>query len=325
MSMRTEMSTIIDEQFRTYDETYDKNEKEFNEGEIVFWIHRNPQNYLNYGYKIEYGIVTDQASKGNVVYIDRLQLRDDRLVNGIPYKEYCPPNIEYKIPKGHKKRYDDNDKKLIEKHCKITHIILTKEEKNIINELETTKSTSNENVFAKAYQMGLLVKVEDIDYSFLDVSYTKTTYKICKYYPSSKDIRVKEDEIKRPYISIIPSQLYKSYKDAEEELNKTIMRIDYLNNLSDHDYFLHLLEETLGRYIYVATACYGINPDEVRKIANIYKQWILDNYDITNIDIRFFNGTIQIKKIDKNKWYDIEITDFQMKTEIGNILNLKEF
>lgn len=252
-------------------------DKRFTKGEIVYWCHQK-----GHEYSVHYGIVDEQY--GFNVYIDYLEPRERRriysdYVKGVPIDEFETEERFHKLPKGW-----TYSTKLFE----IRQDPLTQEELDFkldINKPETIE---------KAYDKGFLVERTKIFHGVINTEITKDGWRICKGYTQDWGINKTSD-----YTTVTCSKVYRTYQEAQNEVDEHIAEFKRQLALSDYDWSVEWIDKVLNQWKHI----YGATDSEVKQ----YRDWILAQDDVENIEVRIFCGNLEWKNWNKHKkWHGIE-------------------
>ena len=141
-------------------------ENRFSKGDIVYWCEREGGKYT-----VRFGVVEDQYSDG--VYINFLELRERRRIDGIPLDEFrktCHLAKYKKLPK------DWSYGTLL---YELTSDPWLPEEEQLVKELKITDPKQ----IKEAYDRGILVEKEKIFKGDIYTDITNEGYKIVTRYP----------------------------------------------------------------------------------------------------------------------------------------------
>lgn len=246
-------------------------EKRFNSGDIAYWCHRD-KNGL---YCVNYGMVDEQFS--DVVYIDYLEPRERRLVDGVPIEKFESEQRYRKLPKGwscYTKLFD------------ITYRELTEEEK----EFKFPLVISDSEAIKLAYDKGFLVKSSAIFHGKIEVDITKEGFRVIKTYPMY--------EHHADYATIRPDKVYFTYEEAKNEVDQNIAELKRQAELSDYEWSLEQIDKTIGIF------CRYHGYDDV--IKQRYHDWFTQQKDVEDIETRCFGGNIEWRYWKNKRWRIVE-------------------
>lgn len=242
----------------------------FNQGDIVYWCHSDG----NGKYHVRYGMVDEQFS--DAVVIDYLSPRERRLIDGVPIDRFESESRYRKLPKNW-----SYDTELFE----ITYSKFTKEEIDFRLDLTDPKTIQ------EAYQKGYLVKDSEIFHGDIEAEITKDGFRIVKKYPMWKH--------HIDHVSILPYKVHFTYAEALKEVEDNIAEFQRQAALSDYDWSVEQIDNTLGIYQKV-TDC---SDKEIQE----YRKWLLSMSNVEDIETRIYGCNIQWKYLDHKRWNYIEL------------------
>lgn len=263
-----------------------KKKKVFKEGDIVYFV----KGYSRYGYKginlppyiVGFGMVSQQI--GEVVYVDYLEKAEDRYIDGMPIDEFVNNSKLHewkKLPKGW--TYDMWLYKR-ENRTSPDYEKLYKEIKPTINEPELLK---------RAYDLGLIVKSGSKFRGEIKIEVSKHgTYRVYPNYPMLRD---------PAYTSIDCRDLYLTYEEAQNEVDKIFAEINRQASLTDYEWAVEQIDKTLDRWQLYS----GATDDEKNK----YRQFLLNLKNVEDVITTLSgDGAILWKYTNNVKWRTITIT-----------------
>lgn len=253
-------------------------EKRFNKGDIVYWHHQR-----GYKHKVQFGMVDEQFS--DVVCIDMLEMYERRLVNGVPINKFPKQTKFKKLPKGW--NYDT-------KLFNITYEPLKPEFECFRN-----MNIKDPNNIKEAYDKGFLVKSDTIYGGEIDVEITNSGYRLIKKYP----IWYMSGDKKILHTSIRPDKVYSSYEEAQKEVDEINAEFERQSNLSDYDWSVEQIDKQLKRYKKIT----GYTDNYIQAC----RKWLLSLKNVEDLETRVYDGEIQWKYLQKNKWRNIEHSDIR--------------
>ena len=248
-----------------------KPSKTFKDGDIVYWCHQ-----CGHKYTVRFGMVNTLYSYPRAIYVDYLVPRERRIVNGIPIDEFQPETRYQKLPKGW--TYDTQ-------LYQITYDELSEEEKDI--------DITNPNAIKDAYTKGYIVKKENVFCGYVDEDITKDGYRLIKKYYSNN-----EDAIYST--TLIPSNLYLTYQEALEIVEKHTAVFYQQAEMSEYDWSVKEINKTLEHYKVLAQC----SDREIQR----YRDWILKLDKIEDIETRVFQRCVQWKHLKNQRWNTIELS-----------------
>lgn len=252
-------------------------DKRFEHGEIVYWCHQ-----CGHIYSVHYGIVDEQYKFD--VFIDYLEPRERRriysdYVKGVPINEFDTEQNFHKLPKNW-----SYDTQLFE----IKYDPLSEEEESFymrIDDPETIK---------EAYDKGFLVERSKIFHGQIESEITKDGWRIHKGYAQDWGIGRKPN-----YTTAHCTKVYRTYEEAQKEVDEHIAEFKRQTSLSNYDWSVEQIDKELSRY----KALYQLTDSEIKQ----YRDWLLSQDDVENIEVRIFGGCLEWKNWNKHKkWHGIE-------------------
>ena len=95
------------------------------------------------------------------------------------------------------------------------------------------------------------------------------------------------------------SKVYRIYDEAQKEVDEHIAEYKRQAALSDYDWSVEQIDKVLGYYKNI----YNLTDSEVKQ----YRDWILSQDDIENIEVRIHFGNLEWRNWMKHKkWHGIE-------------------
>lgn len=154
-----------------------------------------------------------------------------------------------------------------------------------INKPETLK---------EAYDKGFLVKRSNIFHGSIESEITKDGWRIHKGYPQDWGINRTPN-----HTTVTCSKVYRTYDEAQNEVDEHIAEYKRQAALSDYDWSIEQIDKVLGYYKNI----YDLTDSEVRQ----YRDWILSQDDIENIELRIHFGNLEWRDWERHKkWHGIE-------------------
>ncbi len=249
----------------------DINRKEIPVGSVAYFLGNSK---VFAGKKeINFGIVEEH-------YVDSIALRlieprDTRRICGIPIKEFETPTRWRKLPKG----WTWNTK-LFE---------ITWDEQQF-SKLWCNISDAEE--ILRLYKEGYLVNVKDNDHAHFESEIDKNYgWRIVRKYPMF--------EYHLSYVSVNFHNVFTNYADAKAELDRIHAEFKRQTELSDYDWSVEQIDNELARW----AKLYSITDIEKKK----YHDWLLNQCNVEDIEVRIADGGIQWKYGKNKKWLNIEV------------------
>lgn len=244
------------------------NRKEIPVGSVAYFL----ENSKDGKRKINFGIVEEHYASSIALHL--IERRDTRRIDDIPVKEFKTPTRWQKLPKG----WSWNTR-LFE----ITEERFPEELRCNIDDAEK---------ILQLYKEGYLVNVEDNDHAhFRSEVDKKYGWRIVREYPML--------EYHPSYISVSYYNVFTSYADAKAELDKIHAEYSRQADMSDYDWSVEQIDHELDRW----AKLYSITDVEKQK----YRDWILAQRDVEDIEVRVAQGGIQWKYWKNKRWLNIEV------------------
>ena len=241
----------------------------FKHGDIVYWC----KNLGNGNYEVAWGRVDEEYY--DKVSIDYLELKENRRVNGIPIDEFKDERY-HKLPKGwtyNTKLYD-----------------LTWDEQP--EELKDL-SIMNPDDVKFAYEKGWLVKSSTKFHGNVEAEITKEGYRIVLKYP------MWEHHI--DYTGVERHRLYRTYKEAADEVYKERAEFERQASLSDEEWSKEQIQHSIDRY------CVLFGETKDSDIVKRISDYLFGLNNIVDIETRVNSSGIQWKYWKKKKWMNVDV------------------
>lgn len=247
----------------------DIDRKDISVGSIAYFLENSKASGKK---EINFGIVEEHYASSIALHL--IEPRDTRRIDGVPVKEFTTPTRWQKLPKGW-----SYDTKLFE----VTW--------DSLPEVVSYRIDNPEQIL-QLYKDGYLVNVEDNDHAdFLSDIDKKYGWRIVREYPMF--------EYHPSYISVNFRNVFTSYADAQAALDKINAEYSRQANLSDYDWAVEQIDHELDRW---AKLC-SITDIEKQK----YRDWLLEQDDVEDIEVRIAQGGIQWKYCKNKKWMNIKV------------------
>ena len=138
------------------------------------------------------------------------------------------------------------------------------------------------------------MKRTKIFYGSIESEITKDGWRIHKGYPQDWGINRTPN-----YTTVTCSKVYRTYDEAQKEVDEHIAEYKRQAELSDYDWSVEQIDKVLGYYKNI----YDLTDSEVKQ----YRDWILAQDDIENVEIRIHFGNLEFRDCTKHKkWHGIE-------------------
>lgn len=239
----------------------------FQPRDVVYWVarHKAP----DYDYYVDFGIVDEEFS--DAVCVERLHIRDNRYINGIPYKEFPQYTKWNKLPKG----WTYNTQ------------LFEMEWRNNDWPLLTTLKIDNPDDIKTALEKGILVYLKDYDqtvpHSEVD---KKLGWRIRKEHDDSLYVY--------PYTTLQKDNAFKTYEEAKAVIDAQEAEWKRQSELTDEEWSIEQIDHDLQRWAKI----YSKSPEEVQKA----RDFLLGMDKIEDIETRVFGEDFQWKYWKNKKW-----------------------
>ncbi len=244
-------------------------EKRFYLGDIVYWCEKKGDGR----YEIHYGMVEEQFS--NAVCIDLLEKKETRYVDGVPIDQFETEQKYRKLPKGW-----TYSTKLFKLEWRIDP-----EEERLLQQVKMDQPET----IKKAYEIGLLIKSDQIFHGNIESDITKEGFRIVKKYPMWQHPITQ--------VSIRPDKVYFTYQEAQEEAEKHLAELERMANLSEYDWAVESIDRTLSHWKKIQ--------DATKEEVSSYRNWLLSMKHVEEIETRVHFGNVQWKYLKNTKWHNI--------------------
>lgn len=190
-------------------------------GNVAFWItHRTS------GYWIEWGIVREHYNGETVCEL--YDFYDNRIINGIPIKDFYTPTKWNKFPK---------DWTYSTKLFEVDFIPL----EELFPKYKDKKFSFSQQEIQEAISDGILVSRSKQDNCYFDDEIDKDKgWRIIRKYPNTNH--------SCSFTTIEFHKLFSTYEEAEQELNKYNGQMKQQSEMSDYDWAVQDIDETLNRW-----------------------------------------------------------------------------
>lgn len=256
-------------------------ENRFSKGDIVYWCEREGGRYT-----VRFGVVEDQYSDG--VYINFLELRERRRIDGIPLDEFrktCHLAKYKKLPKGW------NYGTLL---YELTSDPWLPEEEQLVKELKITDPKQ----IKEAYDRGILVEKEKIFKGDIYTDITNEGYKIVTRYPLQGKYEPKSEVVRS-------DKVYFTCEEAIAERDAKIAELKRQAALSDEEWALEQIEKDVRRYLHIYLGVLDLEQNKIDKYMNFFKELP----KVEDIETRLFGGMLQWKYCKNKAWKNVFIPD----------------
>lgn len=242
-----------------------------NVGDIVYHVTRNK---YNFSYHVEPLYITDIFIDGLVC--EKIVLKEDRLINNIPYNDFKTPTPWRKLPRG----WTYNTELYIHDFCKHDNMPVYH-----INNTEEIKS---------GIKCGDLILGTNKDWSHIEVEIDKNLgYRLIRKYNS--------DEY-HGYVRVNYYEAYSTYDEAQKWIDNYEAELARQSELSDEEWSIEQIEHTVNKYVSINYADEDVRKDHKDKLMNYFTS--LKN--IEDIETRVSVNGIEWKYWKNKKWGKIE-------------------
>ena len=268
ISGRTE---VLPEEANIYSKNYklNINRKEIPIGAVVFFVKKKEPKWT-----IGFGTIEEHYT--HEICIQLYDFMDTRFINGVPYEKFETPTHWKKIPKDFfkKENYD--------------FFQLTVEPlPEIAKHLNPYKAED----IATAIKEGIYVKVQDRDYSHIEVDY-------CRGNSGYRLVRSYFNEPHHPYhISLPVGEVFKTYEGAQKLIDVHRAEWKRVASLTDLEWSIEQIDNTINRWAYFD------NISERNKIA--VRERIMNFDNLENVEVRIADGHIQWRYYGRKRWNTI--------------------
>lgn len=239
-------------------------------GSIVYWVEQTNNNY-----KVNFGIVVEHFAGEMTCQL--YEAFDNRLINGIPVKDFKTPSKWQKLPKGwsYDTRLFEIETREIPKEWLKYHGL----------------NINNKEDILKAIEIGFLVKVQENDHAiFYDEIDAHKGWRIVRQY----------NDHYSPYKTIKFHQVYATFEETQQVIDGIQNELQRQSNLSNKEWNIEQIDKTLNTWSFV----YNKTNEEKEK----YRNWILELNNIEDVEIRMFGGALQWKYAKNTRWSTIELS-----------------
>lgn len=253
------------------------NPKEFEIGSVAYYVSK----YSNGEPYVDYGIVEEHYP--SCVCLEKLEIVEFRIINGIPYDKFKTPTPWKKLPKGW-----SYDTKMWEETVDAEFA-----------ERASTISVKDPEQIIEAYKNGILIPRIKATFSRIETEFgdgfnggAKGEYRLVKR--SSIPPFVQSPSA---HISIEWRKVYKTYCKAKAVIDEEIKEKKRVAALSDYEWAVEGIDRSLDSLV----SRYGISEQDRLR----YREWLLSLSNVEEIDTRVHTGVLQWKYAKNKKWMEI--------------------
>ena len=247
-------------------------------GEILYFVRLSGHKYRPQDYKVDWGVVEYEYHDG--IQIVMYEPRTDFTIDGIPCREYQFTDHRTKLPKG----WTYNTE------------LFKVEYAPWPEELSRTRRNDKTSLQA-AIDKGFLIQRSQNIHWYPQSDITKDGWKVIK---ATTD-PYKVDESKIFYRCLPACKLFETFEAAEQGRLATVAEITRQCDLSDHDFALVKITETINHWAWV----HGIDKEGTyyKKLVGFFED--LDRLE--DVDVRPSAGGIEWKYYDRKRWNTVTI------------------
>lgn len=228
-------------------------------GDIVYWCQQD-----GHSYDVKFGIVDEVTAE--YVYVDYLETKETRLVNGTPIDQFQSEATYRKLPKG----WTYN-----------TQLFTLTEDRQSLKDFDGVV-TNNEDV-KRAYESGLLVRAATKFHGVIEAEVTKEGYRIVKKYPMWQ-------KATPLYERVNPKTCFHTYSEALAEVESYRQEQKRIHQLSDLDWSKEEIERVINR-----------GPFTNEQKAH-YKQVLFHMPNVEDLIVRLFESKLYWKYDKQSEW-----------------------
>ena len=258
------------------------NRKILSKGSVCYFVDKYATDSISgcNKWKVQFGVVDEHYIDS--VAVQLYELRDMRLVNGIPIKEFKTPTEWKKLPKGW-----TYNTKLFE----ITWAKFSPKDLDTDKLKEILDKWNNPDNVLEAIRRGVLVKVQDNDHCTIntEIDHHKG-YRLRREYPMWRPEP-------RSYESIRHNEIYATYEEAEKVVKCHEEQLRKMAELTDLEWSIATIDRTLDHWAVV----YHISDFEKEKIRTFLMN--LDNLE--DVEVRIYAGRIEWIRGNEKRWKTI--------------------
>ena len=254
------------------------NDKEFEIGQVVFFV----KDIMKKRCGVDWGIVDEYWHDGYGLSL--YEVVDDRLVNGIPIKEFPFDNIDNGKDGSKKKKLPKNwsyDTKLFA----ITYDSEIEDLKHS-EEFKFTPETIN-----RLIEVGLLVKPStQFAANKVEANIDRDGYTLSLRLPVYEHSRT-------DHAVVLSDNIFATYDEAYKVIDDYYTELERQAALSDYDWVVEQIDKKLDRY----KGLYHATESDCAKI----REFLLKQEDVEEIEVRIIGEGFQWKYVQNKRWNTI--------------------
>lgn len=254
----------------------DINKKEIPIGSVAYYL--DTQRHSCDPKKIiKYGIVKEHFP--SAIILQLLERPDIRYIEGVSVNDFETPSEWRKLPKGWNGSFNFFEEE--------TEKLPDSEEFKEHNDIRRP-----ENILW-LYQNGYLVNAQDNSHRKFTVEINKSLgWRIVDEIP-------KFDEFHPDFISLSYANVYSTYEEAQRIRDKDYAQYYAQSEMSDYEWAVYQIDNALDKW----AGTYCITETEKNKC----REWLLEQKNVEDINVRIYCGNIQWKYSKNKKWLNIVI------------------
>jgi len=248
----------------------DINRKDILIGSVVYFVDKFKYKIPGHTWGVSFGIVEEHYT--SEICLQLIEVRDTRLINGVPILE-CPRiGPWHKLPKG----WTWNTKLFEESNSEFLELPDIKDPNAILN----------------AYKSSVLVNVQDNLHAVARADIDKHHgWRILIQMPQWTPIP-------RSYISLPFREVYQTYDEAKAIVDAEYAEFDRQASLSDYDWSVEQIDRTLNHW----ATLYPIAP-EMKKA---FRDRLLSFDNVEDLEVRLCAGNIEWKYTKNKRWVALQ-------------------
>lgn len=253
-------------------------------GSVCYYVDKYAVDPISRNNKWRVAFGTIEEHYIDTVAIQLYELRDMRLVNGVPINEFKTPTEWQKLPKGWTysiKLFD------------ITHAEFSSEYLDADTLKEIIVKWNNPDNVLEAIQSGVLVKVQDNDHCTINAEIdSHKGYRLRREYPMWRPSP-------RTCESIHYNDVYATYDEAEKVVKCHEEQLKKMAEMTDLEWSIATIDNTLNHW----TAICQISEIEKEKIRN----FLMNLENLEDVEVRLSSCRIEWKYWKEKRWKSINV------------------
>lgn len=243
------------------------NRKEIPVGSLIYYIHKT-----GWEWEVCFGTVEEHYT--SEICIQLYDIKDTRLINGVPAQEFKTPTRWEKLPKG----WSYNTKLVDFGRANLPPIA---------KKLNLNKSDD----ILTAIKEGIFVKVQNKDYWKFEVDIdSHKGWRIIRRYPS--------DEHHPTHISLRPYECFRTYEEAQKIIDTHMKELERQANLTDLEWSIEQIDNNIGRF---SKLC-NLTQEEKERL----RERIMEIDNLEDVETRISDGNFQWKYWKRKRWMTVD-------------------